>query len=48
MRTLDAGLAAHIASGATTLCNCWKLTRADAVVLGFTDHDQALSFDGTD
>ena len=48
MRILDAGLAAHIASGATTLCNCWKLTRTDAVVLGFTDHDQALSFDGTD
>ena len=48
MRTLDAGLAAHVASGATTLANCWTLTRTDAVVLGFTDHDQTLSFDGTD
>jgi hypothetical protein len=48
MRTLDLGLKAHIESGATTLANCWKVTRADAVVLGFTDHDLTLSFDGLD
>lgn len=48
MRTLEESLAAHIASGATTLALCWKVTRTDEVVLGFTDHDQTLSFDGTD
>jgi len=48
MRTLDLGFAAHIASGATTLCTCWRVTRADGMVLGFTDHDQTLSFDGVD
>jgi hypothetical protein len=48
MRTLDLGLKAHIESGATTLANCWKVTRADAVVLGFTDHDLTLSVDGVD
>ncbi len=48
MRTLDIGFKAHIESGATTLANCWKLTRTDAVVLGLTDHDQVLSFGGTD
>ncbi|RYE11181.1 MAG: DUF2163 domain-containing protein [Hyphomicrobiales bacterium] len=48
MRTLDVGFKAHVESGATTLATCWKLTRADEVVLGFTDHDQRLSFDGTD
>ena len=48
MRTLDAGFAAHIASGATTLASCWKITRTDAVVFGFTDHHQTLSFGGTD
>jgi uncharacterized phage protein (TIGR02218 family) len=48
MRTLDPAFAAHIASGATTLATCWRLTRADGVVLGFTDHDRPLSFDGTD
>ena len=48
MRTLDIGFKAHIESGATTLATCWRITRADGVVLGFTDHDEALSFDGTD
>lgn len=48
MRTLDAGLAAHLASGATTLATCWRIERADGLVLGFTDHDQTLSFGGLD
>ena len=46
MKTLPAGMQAHLDSGATTLCWCWQLTRADGVVQGFTDHDRALSFDG--
>ncbi|HVY20480.1 MAG TPA: DUF2163 domain-containing protein [Bauldia sp.] len=45
MRTIDPGLTAHLATGVTTLCRCWKLTRTDGVVLGFTDHDRALAFD---
>ena len=48
MRVLDIGLAAHLAQSETTLATCWKLLRNDGVVLGFTDHDQALSFGGTD
>ncbi|MGN6683092.1 MAG: DUF2163 domain-containing protein [Devosia sp.] len=48
MRTLDLGFKAHVESGATTLATCWKLTRRDALVLGFTDHDRTLSFDGVD
>lgn len=48
MRELPTDLAAHIAGGATTLCTCWRVTRTDGVVLGFTDHDRRLSFDGTD
>lgn len=39
---------AHLDSGATTLCRCWAITRADGVVMGFTDHDAGLSFDGVD
>ncbi|WP_415184444.1 DUF2163 domain-containing protein [Phaeovulum sp.] len=39
-------LKAHLASGATTVCRAWAVTRADGVVLGFTDHDRALAFDG--
>lgn len=46
MRTLGSSFAAHIASGATTLATCWKITRADGAVLGFTDHDRMLAFDG--
>lgn len=47
MRTLTEGLAQSLASGATTLCHCWRVRRRDGVVLGFTDHDRALEFDGT-
>lgn len=48
MRPLDPAFASHIATGATTLATCWRLTRTDGVVLGFTDHDRTLSFDGTE
>ena len=47
MKTLPPELEAHFASGATTLSWCWRITRADGQVFGFTDHDRALSFDGT-
>lgn len=48
MRAFDPDFQAHLDSGATTLATCWRLTRRDGFVLGFTDHDRALSFDGTD
>jgi hypothetical protein len=48
MRTLDLGFKTHIESGATSLATCWKITRTDEVVFGFSDHDQMLSFGGTD
>jgi uncharacterized phage protein (TIGR02218 family) len=48
MRTLDIGLAAHLAQAETTLATCWKLVRRDGVVLGFTDHDRTLSFGSVD
>lgn len=47
MRVVSEGLAEHLASGATTLCRCWRITRRDAVVQGFTDHDEDLVFGGT-
>ncbi|WP_334174994.1 DUF2163 domain-containing protein [Pseudoxanthobacter sp.] len=46
MKTLGSGLAAHVAAAATTLCRCWCVTRRDGIKMGFTDHDEALSFDG--
>ena len=47
MKTLPNGMQAHLDSGATTLCWCWRVTRRDGLVLGFTDHDHDLLFDGT-
>ena len=41
----SAQLYAHLETGATTVCRAWSLTRADGMVLGFTDHDQDLVFD---
>ena len=38
-------LSTHLTTGATHLCHCWAVTRADGVTLGFTDHDLALTFD---
>lgn len=48
MRALPAGMQTHLDTGATTLCWCWKVTRTDGTVQGFTDHDNDLSFDGVD
>ncbi|MQQ09112.1 DUF2163 domain-containing protein [Epibacterium sp. SM1979] len=33
-------------TGSTTLCRCFRITRADETVMGFTDHDADISFDG--
>ncbi|MDB6183048.1 DUF2163 domain-containing protein [Paracoccus fistulariae] len=47
MKDLSPALQAHLASGTTTLAWCWKITRTDGVVMGFTDHDRVLGFGGT-
>jgi len=39
-------LAAHLGDGASTTCRVWALTRRDGRVMGFTDHDRALAFEG--
>ncbi len=46
MKTATTELAAHLAGEVTTLATCWKITRRDAVVLGFTDHVRDLEIDG--
>ena len=37
---------AHTATGLTTLCRAWAITRKAGTSFGFTDHDCELSFDG--
>ncbi len=46
MKTLTSGMTQHINSDATQLAMMWKITRVDATVLAFTDHDQDLEHDG--
>ncbi|MGQ7792913.1 DUF2163 domain-containing protein [Faunimonas sp. B44] len=48
MKSFSPALAAHLASGATTLCQCWRIVRGDGIVLGFTDHDRPVAFDGVE
>jgi uncharacterized phage protein (TIGR02218 family) len=45
MRNVAAPLAASLASGVTTLAHVWVITRRDAQVFAFTDHDAPLLFD---
>lgn len=46
MRTVSAALAAHLAGTGLTVATLWKVTRADAHVFGFTDHDQDVTVSG--
>ena len=44
MKSLSPALAAHLATGTTTLAYCWRVTRRDGTVLGFTEHDRDLTY----
>jgi len=46
VRVFDQDLAQSLAGGATTLCWCWRVTRRDGAVFGFTDHDRDLVVNG--
>ena len=48
MRVISPDLETHFAGGLTTLATCWKIIREDGVELGFTDHDQPLTFESVD
>lgn len=39
-------LADHLESGASTVARAWWVRRADGTVMGFTDHDRDLVFEG--
>ena len=47
MKNLSPALQSHLDDGTTTLSWCWRISRADGLALGFTDHDRPLAFDGT-
>jgi len=45
MRVITPQLEAHFEGVLTTLATCWHITRTDGVELGFTYHDQPITFD---
>ncbi len=45
MRDIPTALQDHLDTRETTLAYCWKISRKDGVVLGFTSHDKPISFD---
>lgn len=46
MLALTASMRAKLDARASAFCHCWRLARHDGVVMGFTDHDRDLSFNG--
>jgi uncharacterized phage protein (TIGR02218 family) len=46
MLPLSPSMQAKLDQRATTFCHCWRLSRGDAAVMGFTDHDRDLIFNG--
>lgn len=46
MKAISTALDNHLKQEVTTLCTCWRVERLDGMVLGFTDHDQDLLFNG--
>lgn len=44
-RTISTGLQSHFEGENLTLATCWKITRTDATVMGFTDHVDDIVFD---
>ncbi|UFK26661.1 gene transfer agent-like protein [Roseobacter phage RDJL3] len=45
-KKLSTALQAHLDGRATKMVYCWKVTRNDGLVQGFTDHDNDLTFGG--
>lgn len=46
MLNIPTTLQEKLDASATSFCHCWRLGRADGAVMGFTDHDCDLVFNG--
>jgi uncharacterized phage protein (TIGR02218 family) len=46
VKSLPSALAAHYATGGTTLARIWTCARRDGRVFGFTDHDRSITVGG--
>lgn len=45
MKTISDELKAHLAGDVLSIAHCIRLVRTDAVVMGFTDHDEDITYD---
>ena len=48
MKTISNALYEHFGQDCTTLAALWKLTRTDGTVMGFTTHDQDITYQSAD
>lgn len=46
MLDIPPSLQSKLDQDVTTLCHCWRVRRKDGVILGFTDHDVDIVFNG--
>lgn len=46
MKNLSLAMQIHLDGECQTLAHCWKLTRRDSTVMGFTSHDRDLTIEG--
>lgn len=46
MKTVSAALKTHMAGPVTTLAICWRLDLSGGTVMGFTEHDRDIIYDG--
>lgn len=46
MINIPTSLQSDLEAGVTTLCWCWRVTRSDGEIFGFTEHDKDLEIDG--
>lgn len=46
MKSVPSALATHLQGSSLTLATCWKVTRTDGQIFGFTDHDEDIPFSG--
>lgn len=45
MKTLTSEMQSALSTEAAKLCYCWRIERQDGTIVGFTEHDQDLTFD---
>lgn len=48
MKNISQAMETHLQEEVTSLATCWKLTRSDGAIMGFTDHDTRVTVEEVD